>query len=152
MSMPSDPLKLEEVSTGFEPSADRRPKMPEPLPVRLVAVEDVHVPAPAGQEVELDAFYVGMLRFERDRTESEVFAYRAENFRIVFDVSEPPIRREDLRPVVIEVPVLVDIERQLIEQEIESERQRGLTPAQDQLVLLDPAGNWVALSEMREFR
>ena len=48
------------------PPADKRAPIPEPLPVRLIAIEDVHLPAPAGKEVELDEFYVGMWEFERD--------------------------------------------------------------------------------------
>jgi len=150
--MSSEPLNLETPSDPFETPADRRPKMPEPPPVHLVAVDDVHLPAPAGREVELDAFYRGLLRFERDVSDAEVIAYRAENFRLVFDVLEPPIHRDEFRPVVIAVPVLGEVERQLFEREIEYERQRGLSPAQDQLVLRDPAGNWVALCELRAFR
>ena len=34
------PIELE-APTGIEPRPDRRPRMPEPLPVRIVAIEDV---------------------------------------------------------------------------------------------------------------
>jgi len=131
------------------PPADRRPVIPEPLPVRLVAIEDVHLPAPAGREVELDEFYAGMWGFERDTRESSV-VYRADNFRLRFDVLEPPIQRQEMRPVQIEVRSLLRAEHKLVEAKIEYERQKGLTPASDALLLLDPAGNWVALSEMKE--
>lgn len=150
--MSSEPLNLETPAERFETPADRRPKMPEPPPVYLVAVEDVHLPSPAGREVELDAFYCGLLRFERDSSDGQLIVYRAENLRLVFDVVEPPIQRDEFRPAVIAVPLLGEVERQLVEREIEYERQRGLSPAQDQLVLRDPAGNWVALCELREFR
>src|SRR5262245_10722193 len=92
------------------PKADKRPVIPEPLPVRLIAIDDVHLPAPAGKEVELDAFYVGMWGFERDLREADILAYRAENFSIRFDVLEPPIQREELRPVQIEVLSLREAE------------------------------------------
>ena len=124
--------------------------------MRLVAVEDVHVPAAAGNEVELDAFYVQLLKFERDNA-AEARAgfgivYRGENFRLWFDVQEPPVQRDDFRAAMIEVPDLANLQKQLLEREYEFERQRGLTPANDQLVMLDPAGNWISVGEMREFR
>ena len=64
----NDAIELEEVSdsgaTRSEPDARRQ--MPEPLPVRLVAVADVRLPAPAGVERALDAFYVDLLGFVRE--------------------------------------------------------------------------------------
>src|SRR4026208_1292462 len=42
-----------------------RARRPGPLPVKLLAVEDVRLPATAGLESQLDAFYVGLLGFER---------------------------------------------------------------------------------------
>jgi len=130
------------------PKTDKRPLIPEPLPVRLVAIEDVHLPAPAGREVELDEFYVGMWEFERDQRERDL-VYRAENFRLRFDVREPPISRDELRPVQIEVLSLRAAERKIIEAELEYERQKGLTAGSDVLLLLDPAGNWVAFVEAK---
>src|SRR5688572_7744007 len=67
-----DPIELE-VAEGGEGGArfragsggDRRPRMPEPLPVRVLAVEDVRLPATAGLEPQLDDFYVGLFGFER---------------------------------------------------------------------------------------
>src|SRR4029453_2652660 len=72
-----------EPATGLAPRPDRHPRMDqplplnlfgggEPLPVNLVAVEDVRMPAPAGVEVQLDAFYVALLRFERVGSETEL--------------------------------------------------------------------------------
>src|SRR5437870_13248689 len=84
------------------PPADRRPLIPEPLPVRLVAIEDVHLPAPAGLETELDGFYAEMWEFERDENDPGVVD-RADNFRLRFDVIEPPIARDELRPAQIAV-------------------------------------------------
>jgi hypothetical protein len=136
-------------SQPFAPRPDKRPLIPEPLPVKLVAVDDVHLPAAAGRELELDAFYVGLLQFQRDADQLESLIYHAENFRLCFDVLEPPIERQDLRPIGIEVPSLADAERKLIEAELEYIRQRGVQPGQQEILLLDPAGNWVALTEAR---
>ena len=58
-------MELEEPTTEFHPVIDNRARMPEPLPVRLVAIEDVRLPAPAKIEEKLDAFYVTLLQFER---------------------------------------------------------------------------------------
>ena len=142
LDTPSGELKLE---------ADARPKMPEPPPVRLLAVNDVHLNAAAGVERELDAFYVGLLQFVRD-AELEFPVYEAENFRLVFDVLEPPINRQDLRPTLIQVPSLSELARKFIDAELEYTRTRGLTLGHESLVLLDPAGNWVEITQWKELR
>ncbi|QOV90296.1 VOC family protein [Humisphaera borealis] len=59
----SEPLKLQR---------DPRPILPEPPPVRLVAVDDVVLLTPPGKEPQLDAFYVGLLRMEREDQELPV--------------------------------------------------------------------------------
>lgn len=68
--MPDDrmngPVELERSGAPFDLPPDARPRMPEPPPVRLVAIADVRLPASAGLETELDAFYIGLLRFERE--------------------------------------------------------------------------------------
>ena len=56
---------------------------------------------------------------------------------------------DSLRPLQIEIVSLVETEKKIIEAELEYSRQRGLTPGQETLLLLDPAGNWIELSEMR---
>ena len=58
-------------ATSFRPAVDRRPRMPEPLPVKLVAVADVRLLSAAGLERRLDAFYVGLFGFERSPDESD---------------------------------------------------------------------------------
>jgi hypothetical protein len=176
--------------------------MPEPLPVRLIAVADVRLPATAGFEHELDAFYVGLLGFERegvtplerglagrlpgsnpppvtpepqtippvalglrhreepppalrhlppaapeDHTVGPI--YVAENFRILFELSEGLVERESYRPIVIEVSSLAVAEAGLIERELEYVRQRGIEPGFESLILLDPAGNQVELIERK---
>lgn len=143
-----DPIPLEPSVIGFKPAADRRPLIPVPPPVRLVAVADVLVSASAGLERDLDAFYMGLLRFERDPAREDI-CYRAENFRLVFEVVEGPVPRDDLRPTGIEVPFLRQLEHRLIDAEHEYARLKGLTPGHESLLLQDPAGNWVQLTETR---
>src|SRR5690242_12497792 len=66
--MSREPHPSIELATDAQPiarAADRRPPMPEPPTVRLVAVEDVTIIAPSGAERELDALYVDVLKFER---------------------------------------------------------------------------------------
>jgi hypothetical protein len=142
-------MELEDSTVPFDPPADPRPKIPEPPPVQLVAVADVIIPAVAGLEKELDAFYVGLLRFERDVAAQEI-VYRAENFRLRFDLHERPQSREDMRPIGIAVPSLAEMIEKLTDLEIEFIRQRGISPAQDTLLLRDPTGNWIELSEMTQ--
>jgi hypothetical protein len=142
-------VELEQPKNAFKPAVDRRPYMPEPPPVRLVAVEDVRAFAGAGLEVQLDEFYVGLLRFDRDLTEEPRIVYKAENVRLVIDVVEPPLQRDDFRPIPVEVQSLTVAQHELMDREIEYEWQRGLSVARDTLLLRDPAGNWVAITERR---
>jgi hypothetical protein len=148
--MSDAPIELEE-ATGLEPVSDRRPRMAEPLPVKLVSIEDVRLPALAGVEVELDRFYVGLLEFARDDSMAGAgeLVYRADNFAIRFVIQELLPRRGEYRPTQIEVQSLLVAEHKLIEGKIEYTRQKTLTPGEESLVLLDPAGNWVELVELR---
>ena len=151
-AMASSDLPIElEAPTGIDPVADRRPRMDEPLPVRLVAVADVTLPVIAGLEVDLDRFYVGLLEFLRDPDPRQLI-YHADNFALRFVVQELLPQRGEYRPVQIEVQSLTVAEHKLIEAKLEYVRQRTLTPGQDSLVLLDPAGNWVELVEYRAVR
>ena len=143
----SSPLELELPEREFKAAPDNRLRMPEPLPVRLIAVEDVRLPAPAGTETLLDDFYVKLLQFERLENE---LSYRADNFVLRFDVIEHPVAHDSLRPTQIEVQSFAEVEQKLIDLEIEYTRQRGVTPGQETLLLLDPAGNWVELIEHRQ--
>lgn len=142
---------MEVVCAGidFIPEPDRRPMIYEAPPVWLMAVADVRVEARAGIEKQLDEFYGDILAFERDEA-SEFPVYRAGNFRLHFEIVEPPVVRDDLRPIGVVVPSLAAAEEKLIQRELEYTRQRGLLAGQEALVLLDPAGNWVQISESRE--
>ena len=137
-----------EPATGIRPKIDRRPRMDEPLPIRLVAVDDVHMPAPAGVEVQLDAFYVDLLGFERMPPETEL-NYRAENVALRFELHERPVEHDNLRPQGIEVLSLAQAELKLIEGEFEYVRQRGVVLGTETIVMRDPARNWIELIELR---
>ena len=150
MASSDSPIELE-APTGLDPVPDRRPRMDEPLPVRLVAVADVTLPAIAGLEVDLDRFYVGLLEFVRDPDLRQLI-YQADNFAIRFVVKELLPERGEYRPVQIEVQSLIVAEQKLMDAKIEYTRQKTLTPGQETLVLLDPAGNWVELVEYRAVR
>jgi hypothetical protein len=145
-------MELEPSGINFKPVDDRRPLIPEPLPVRLVAIDDLKLPAQAGIERQLDAFYVGLLGFVRDDAEPQNLIYRADNVRLRFDVLEPPVDRDEYRPTVIEVPSLLDFEHKLMDAEHDYERQRGLTSGTDMLVLRDPAGNWLEVMSFARVR
>ena len=142
-------MKLDRPRKKFKPVADRRPHMPEPPPVRLVAVEEVHVFGAAGLEVQLDEFYVDLLKFEREGADEGRIIYKAENFRLHCDVQEPPILREDMRPIGIDVPSLSVLQQQLIDREIEFQWHRGLAAGQEFILLQDPAGNWVQVGQFK---
>jgi hypothetical protein len=143
----AEALELEP-STNFVPEADKRPKMPEPLPVKLVAIADVVLPVRADMEEEMDGFYVGLLGFVRVCSPGELL-YRADNFDLHFRVSAPPIQRDCCRPLLVEVPLLAEAEKKLVEAKLEYTRQRGLVPGEESLVLIDPCGNWVEVVESR---
>jgi len=128
-------------------AADIRPRIPEPLPVKLIAIDDVLLLAPPGIEDKLDAFYVDLLQFQRIQA---LLAFQAENFALRFDIQpDLPVIHESLRPQGVEVQSLLDAQRKLIDLEIEYIRQRGLTPGSESLLVRDPAGNWIELFESR---
>lgn len=145
---PDTPIELITPTGPFRAAIDRRRRMPEPLPVRLITIENATLPARAGLEVQLDEFYVGLLGFER-ALPPESLIYHAENFDLMFDVLEPPVERDTLRALGIEVPSLAQIEQKLIDREIPYTRQKALQPGAESLLLLDPAGNWLELTEFR---
>ena len=116
--------------------------------MRLVAVEDVTLPATGEQMTKLDAFYVGLLRFERDPKESGA-VYKAENARLRFEQVADDVPRDDMRPVMIDVPSLRDLELLLVDREYPFVKERGLFVGQINFLLRDPAGNWVKLGEVQ---
>lgn len=145
-------MDLEAPNFDFKPARDPRRHMPEPPPVRLVAVADVHLPAAAGVEAPLDDFYTVLLPFEREAHDQGHVIYKAENYRLIFDIHEPPLSRDELRPTEILIRSLSVFRQQLIDREIEHEWQKGLTAGTHHILLQDPAGNWLAIGEWREMR
>ena len=143
------PFPLDDPTASVGPNDDRRPLIPEPPPVRLLAIDDVTLETPAGQHAALDAFYVGLLRFVRDESE---LAYKAERFRVVFRVADNPTPRDDYRPTMVLIPHWPEFRSNLEEQGIDHEYQKGLTPGADVLLLRDPAGNYVSVGMLVEMR
>src|SRR5437016_9710878 len=129
-------MELEAGNPDFVPIIDRRTKMDQPLPVKLVTVEDARLSAPAGLEKALDALYIGLLQFERMAGEGLV--YRADNFDLHIDIVETPVKREDMRALGIEVKSLAEAEHKLLDAEIEYVRQKGTTPGMESILLNDP--------------
>jgi hypothetical protein len=148
--MTDDRIELGE-ATGTPIVHDQLPKLEDPPPVRLVAVEDVRLPTPPGTEAALDGFYVGLWQFRRE-ADNEQIVYRAENVRLRFLVQEgtPPVERDGARPQGVIVPSLRDAERRLAEARIPFERQRALLLGLYTLIVQDPAGNWLELMELRK--
>jgi hypothetical protein len=149
--MPDDPIELDEPATAFVPVHDKRPAIPQPPPVHLVAIDDVHLPAPIGLRDHLDRCYLTALGFlaEPARDNAAAIVYRADNFRLCFDLKQPPLQRDGVRVTVIQVVSLPDVRQRLIDQKIEHETVRGLDPGSELVILRDPAGNWLALAECR---
>lgn len=148
MSTSDEPIELEPSQGKFKPEPDRRVRMDEPLPVRIVAVADVRLPATAGMEKQLEDFYVGLWQFARDAV-FDGLAFHADNFRVVFEFREGLIVHEDMRPLCVEVLSLAEAQHKLTEREIEHLRQKALQPGSESILLQDPAGNWVELTERR---
>ncbi len=142
-------MDLEESSIDFRLPEDKRPRIPEPLPIWLVAIDDVRLPAPIDIRGELDEFYVAVLGCAPDESADGDIVYRTDNLRLRFIPIQGLIERQTLRPTVLEVPSLALAERAIFEREIEYTRDRATTPGRDSLILLDPAGNWIELIERK---
>src|SRR5437868_204472 len=117
------PLELDVPTQPLGAAADARPRMSEPLPVRLVAVEDVKLPTPPDIDDRLDAFYVALLEFERVSGE---LTYRSDNFLLRFDPREKPVEHDSMRPLGVDVMSLAETEKKLLEAELEYTRIRGV--------------------------
>ena len=121
--------------------------MPEPPPVRLVAVGDVTLQAPSGYETALDDFYVGLLGFEPERADGRL-VYKAANARLRIELVER-VEHDTFRPVQIVVESLGEVQQKLIDAQMPCTWTKGLSPGTESVILLDPAGNWVVLMEHR---
>ena len=114
----------------------------------LVTVEDARLLSSKGWERELDAFYVGLLKFEPDKKVAGI-AYKAENFRIVFDLVRGPVERDDMRMLGIIVKSLRETAQLVRDAKVEFEWERGLQAGDERLVLTDPAGNWLRVTQSK---
>ncbi len=135
---------------------DTRPTLPEPPPVRLVAVGDVSLEAPFGLERKLDEFYVGLLRFVKEDDDvpdgSAALIYAAERFDLRITLSLEPPDRQSCRPLGVMVWFFDEVIEHLESQAIDYSRVHGLFAGQDAILLPDPAGNWVAVGNLKEVR
>ncbi len=157
-----DPLEVESSSIDFNPIRDPRKHMPDLPPVLVEAVEDVELYAVAGLEKELDGFYIDLLKFERVTASFNQYTqkraaeynnpciiYRGENALVFFEVIEVPPLREDFRPLQLQIWHFNDFIEAIEKLELEYERQRGITPGLERILLQDPAGNWVSITHRR---
>jgi len=129
-------------------SVDTRPRLLPPPPVRLDTLADAQLFAIAGMETQLDGFYVDILKFDRDDSEDGL-AYRAENWRLRFELLERPQPREDYRLLGVVVPSLADIVGRLTDAGVSYTLQVGLLAGQECIVISDPCGNLLAITESR---
>ncbi len=140
-------LELEQPSFEFVPQLDDRPKMAQPIPVEIEAVDDLHLPAHRGDARKMHLLYRDILEFVPLAGVAHL-AYQADNFAIHFDIGSS--ERPGYRAVRVIVRSLADVERHLAEAQFEYERQKGLAPGEETLVLQDPDGNWLEIREHRE--
>ncbi len=147
-------IELEPVErqVSIDSGIDRRPRMEQPLPVRLVAIADVTLPALVGQQPQLDRLYVDLLEFAKGPADDRIVIYHADNVDLRFILRAGLIERADYRPAMIEVQSLADAEHKLVDAEIEYTRQKTIAVGEESLLLQDPAGNWIEIVERREIR
>lgn len=141
-------MELEPAPDGFEFTVDRRPRMDEPVPVRLVAVADVCLLTPPDKHEALHQFYVTHLQFAPHPQERLVF--QASNHSIRFQEQDIPVAYLDLKPLMIEVRSLPETEQKLYAAEIDYTRQKHVVYRHESLLLRDPGGNWIELVEHRQ--
>lgn len=142
------PIELEPSNPDFQPARDERQRMDEPLPVELEAVADVHLPCPRIATAKLDALYIDILQFAGDHDEHHPI-YQADNFRLLFDLPRRELIQEDFRTTKVIVQSLRELQAKLLEAEIEHERQKGVNPGEEAIILQDPDGNWLEIHERR---
>jgi hypothetical protein len=142
-------MTLEQPNFPFVPVSDARKRLEEPLPVTLEAVADMHVPTPRVPREEFDRLYLTILEFA-PLPDPHYLVYRAENFNLRFDLPRRELLHSDYRYVKIVVQSLAATEAKLVEAEIEYQRQKGITPGQESLLLTDADGNWLEIREHRE--
>ena len=142
-------MELEPVDISFTPQPDRRPRMAEPLPVRLVAIANVTLPTAAGLADALDAFYVDLLGVARSDDPAAIL-YFADNVDLRFVVQpDGVVKHASQRPIGVIVPMLADAAAKFSDAGIDFSRQVGMFAGLETLLLLDPAGNWIEVTDSR---
>lgn len=148
-------MELDKPDFDFTPPPpDRRPTLPEPLPVRLISVADVRLPCPADPTLgpALDDFYVRLLQFRRLPSDEHHHFFMSDNHALILQAQNRPVQHDRIAPTMIEVDHRQPIRQHLLEHQIEHEWMRGLTAGGDYLLLQDPAGNWVGILERSTVR
>lgn len=174
-------IDLEPGNPEFDPikAADARRRMPEPPPVKVLAIADVILLTTPGSEKFLDTLYLSVLRFDSDETAgkpryAETFSspsdaaerlpgkglppsttkpgprtYHGENFSVHYHPTAT-LTPQQLKLIQFQVPSLEEIVKRLLEYEISYERFRGITLGQLHLQLTDPAGHVIQIFESRQ--
>lgn len=127
----------------------------QPLPVRLIAVDDVTIPCPAGVDHLLDAFYVELLGMKRVTNAGPslalVIEFRADNVSLRLAVEDRPVEHDALRPMMVEVDDRGRLIKEVIDRRMPFEMIKSLIAGEDHLLLIDPAGNYVGVLQHRRF-
>lgn len=145
-----EPLELDDAPAVPVPLVPFAPdRVAEPPPVRLVAIEDVRLLAPPEAEAQLDALYAGVLGMRRRPADEFHLFYEAQNACLVFQTHRRPVIRENMDATGVEVPSLRDLAKRLDDLRLGYERQIGLTPGEEAIVLVDAGGNWLTITERR---
>lgn len=151
-----DALPLEpSPEAALEPVHDLRPVMPEPPPVRVIAVENVTLVAPAKHARAIDHLMTAVLPLvkevptrQADVDAGAIGVYQAENVRVVYLAREepPPSPRHILQ---LELADLRGLRQRLQDAEIEYELSKRLMPGDVRVAFLDAAGNPIEVLENR---
>ena len=140
---------------AVEPVHDLRPLIPVPPPVRVIAVEDVTLVAPAKCVGAIDHLMTVVLTLvkEEPMRQADVEAgaigvYQAENVRVVYLARDepPPSPRHILQ---LELGDLRGLRQRLQDAEIEYELSKRLMPGDVRVAFLDVAGNPIEVLENR---
>jgi catechol 2,3-dioxygenase-like lactoylglutathione lyase family enzyme len=125
-------------------------------PPRLLAIEDVHLAAPAGLRDDLVEFYVDLMGFEllEDGQDPDRITLRGlprSGPRLIIDFVEAAGEKPMRRRALLQVDGLGRYADALAERRIAFERVRGWFFFDRRIGLLDPGGNWIELVSSHRF-
>lgn len=117
---------------------------------RILAINDVHLPAPGAEVERLVGFYGGLIGLERIDAglgpELLVFrGYPRSGPRLIVGLDDRSLERALRRRVLIQVGCLSQCAEQLLENGASLEWTHGWTYFDQRLITFDPAGNRVDL-------